>query len=876
MTYCTRLEPAVTKNSRMMRAGVLVALVIAACGSEASVTEASAASVAVTISPESATVPTSGTQAFRAAVTGSAESRVTWSIQEGSAGGSVDNGQYTAPGSPGVFHVVVTSVADSTKRATATVTVTGTPLPADTVAPTLLAFAASGTASPVQISTFTGSDNVGVTGYLITESATPPSPASASWQTSVPTSYGTMSSGNVVLYPWVRDAAGNVSPPFGAPATLTLTPPTSSAKMGTNLNWCADWDPEKMAADLVWCARPWALGSGNADNDAWAPLDSRGWPVVTPGTQFGSVFEMAPWPGVYKLSFKNRQGTSGDTVSQNYGNVTLTNRQHSASTNVTTYDVTVTSYDNGSAITLRWAGSTGGVTDVHLMRPLKDGSGWHAIGTPLADYIIDRLRWFTTIRPMQTQGGESGKSSGLDGTWGDRTKPWGPQTRSGVVGRRGGVAVENLVAMANQANKDLWITIPFLADDDYIRKMAQTIRYGSDGANPYTSDQANPVFAPLKANLNLYVEHGNEIWNSSAGYWAGENMNLTVTDWAPGTNYGFAWCSVSVPAHVKVGTNVYRLLSAGGSTAAGVSGTSGSVAPSGTGTFGDNTLVWQYLGPLTSLPGWIGNTGVDYTPSGSGRNGLSWRRVGYLAVRQSLIFRSVFGDAAMMTRVRPVMGVQHSRYATIDEPLFYIRDVWGGAAGQVNQYGNVGHPVSYYLFGVASAPYIPDDNAVVNPATPTTIIDSVVANLNATTAGYPVPAMSWISNLCNSFGIKLLAYEGGDNLIPALLPGGATASTLQNARDASFDAVLGARMGAAIGANGLPAPDQSNYVYGRLFKEWNDRGGGLFMHFTLGSIAGSGGMMGLCPPSSQSGSDPRLETGPKWDAVKAFARAWGQ
>ena len=666
---------------------------------------------------------------------------------------------------------------------------------------------------------------------------------------------------------WAQSA-----PPGGSGSPAPLPPPAWSARLGTNLNWCVDWDPEKMAADLVWCARPWALGSGNADRDPWAPVDPQGWPIVTRGTQFGSVFEMAPWPGVYKLSFRNRQGMTGDTVSHGYGNVTLTNRSHNARTNVTTYDVNVNTFDGGSGISLRWAGSTGGVTDVHLMRPLKDGSGWHAIGTPLSDHIVDRLAWFTTIRPMVTQGGESGKATGLDATWGDRTKPWGPQTRGGVVGRRGGLAIENLVAMANQARKDLWITIPFLADDDYITKMAQAIRYGTDGSVPHTSRQASPAFAPLAADLNVYVEHGNEIWNDAPGFWAGENLNLTVRAWAAGTSYGFAWCKVSVPAHVKVGASVYRLRSAGGSAAAGARGTSGSVPPSGTGTFTDNSLVWEHVGQLSGLPGWIGNTQVDYTPSKSGDHGLSWRRVGYLAVRQSLIFRSVFGDAAMMTRVRPVLGVQHARYATVDEPVRYIRDVWGGTTGQVNRYGNVARPVDYYLFGVASAPYVPDDNAVVNPASATTIIDSVVANLDATTAGHPVPAMSWISKFVSPFGLKFLAYEGGDNLIPSLMPGGATAATVKNARAASFDPVLGARMGAAIGADGLPSSDQRRYVYGRLFQEWSASGGGLFMHFTLGSSAASG----LCPPSAQSGSDPRLETGPKWDAVKAFARSWGQ
>jgi len=49
---------------------------------------------------------------------------VTWTITEGAAGGTIDaKGNYIAPMGQGTFHVVATSVADTTKNATATVTV---------------------------------------------------------------------------------------------------------------------------------------------------------------------------------------------------------------------------------------------------------------------------------------------------------------------------------------------------------------------------------------------------------------------------------------------------------------------------------------------------------------------------------------------------------------------------------------------------------------------------------------------------------------------------------------------------------------------------------------------------------------------------------
>jgi hypothetical protein len=81
-------------------------------------------SVAVSVTPASDTLGPGGLRVFGARVTGTADPTVTWAIAEGAAGGTIDaNGNYTAPIDQGTFHVVVTSVADTTKNATATVTV---------------------------------------------------------------------------------------------------------------------------------------------------------------------------------------------------------------------------------------------------------------------------------------------------------------------------------------------------------------------------------------------------------------------------------------------------------------------------------------------------------------------------------------------------------------------------------------------------------------------------------------------------------------------------------------------------------------------------------------------------------------------------------
>ena len=92
------------------------------------VTVASAAppaGIAVAVTPGSGVVFGCQSLELAATVTGTADRAVTWSVEEGLAGGTVTSaGVYIAPVNPGTYHVVATSAADPTRRATATVTVT--------------------------------------------------------------------------------------------------------------------------------------------------------------------------------------------------------------------------------------------------------------------------------------------------------------------------------------------------------------------------------------------------------------------------------------------------------------------------------------------------------------------------------------------------------------------------------------------------------------------------------------------------------------------------------------------------------------------------------------------------------------------------------
>ena len=105
----------------------VVALVFLACAKSA-VPEGAAQRVAVAVEPASTQVRAGGSVAFTAVVTGAVNVGVSWDVIE-TGGGSMDAaGLYTAPQTPGTFHVRASTLADPTVQTTAAVTVTAAPL----------------------------------------------------------------------------------------------------------------------------------------------------------------------------------------------------------------------------------------------------------------------------------------------------------------------------------------------------------------------------------------------------------------------------------------------------------------------------------------------------------------------------------------------------------------------------------------------------------------------------------------------------------------------------------------------------------------------------------------------------------------------------
>lgn len=93
---------------------------------------------------------------------------------------------------------------------------------------------------------------------------------------------------------------------------------------------------------------------------------------------------------------------------------------------------------------------------------------------------------------------------------------------NGPKNRGTGMAYEYMVDLANATGNDMWICVPHLASDEFVQNLARLIRYGSDGRMPYNEPVEQPAFAPLRADLRVWVEHSNEIWSNGPSFPQGD------------------------------------------------------------------------------------------------------------------------------------------------------------------------------------------------------------------------------------------------------------------------------------------------------------------------------------------------------------------
>ncbi|MDD2305504.1 MAG: T9SS type A sorting domain-containing protein [Prolixibacteraceae bacterium] len=124
---------------------------------------------------------------------------------------------------------------------------------ADLISPVITSFLIPTTSSTltVAISSFTATDNIGVTGYLLTESISKPSAEAIGWSSVKPTIYTFTSTGSKTLYAWVKDASNNISDSFSDNILITLSTTTPNLLGNTEVYNSISTAPNRRAIPVT-------------------------------------------------------------------------------------------------------------------------------------------------------------------------------------------------------------------------------------------------------------------------------------------------------------------------------------------------------------------------------------------------------------------------------------------------------------------------------------------------------------------------------------------------------------------------------------------------------------------------------------------------
>ncbi len=285
-------------------------------------------------------------------------------------------------------------------------------------------------------------------------------------------------------------------PPGPIPDVIDL-PAVSNPALVLGLAGVADWSPQIPFLDLMKTSRPWfghlpgEWGGRNFDDlERRGIFDANGWPTSIPSDVTAlSTLVLTDLSG-------DSKGVRGRYVLRYQGQGSLKvegiAREVASEPGRVLFD-----YEPGPGfvmVTIEAINPTDPIRNITIVR--EDRLAAFDAGEVFNLDWLARLRGVQGVRFMDWMATNNSTQT----RWEDRPSP------DDVTWAANGVPVEVMIALANELDADPWFTLPHLADDDYVRQFAQTVRDG------------------LEPDLQVWAEYSNEVWNwqFSQGNWAEE------------------------------------------------------------------------------------------------------------------------------------------------------------------------------------------------------------------------------------------------------------------------------------------------------------------------------------------------------------------
>ena len=310
----------------------------------------------------------------------------------------------------------------------------------------------------------------------------------------------------------------------------------SCTNVGINFYFNCYWNREVPFSNLMMQGSPWVtvdsgwvLGQAHSNLRLKLSLDTNGYPTQIPQLVNGkpqlvlsalAVDNGAILPhGKYTLKYDGQ----GDVIPIGNDKIEIERKQN-GEVIFTLEQIKSTNpvlYPGGDFwIMITRSEATNPVRNIRVLLPgVKESDAEY----PFNPHFLNKIKPFSTIRFMNWAGAYWSE----DVTWNNRRSAtyytqfnindwWEYDNKS--------VAYEYMIKLCNLTKSNMWLNLPFQIDDHYSTQLAQMIN------------------RDLDSNLKLYLEYGNEVWNSA---WSFSKQYNFVKDSIPsslsGTDHQFRY-----------------------------------------------------------------------------------------------------------------------------------------------------------------------------------------------------------------------------------------------------------------------------------------------------------------------------------------------